>query len=228
MEPEPAKYYQRLLHAMVRGMLSERQDLLPAQLSQKHIDELTEEEGLQLLRLAEAQGLPLGAFQRLPALPERLKLLDTIRGISPDNLLDAGCGRGGFIWRLLDEYRNMSITAIDVDPERVAMVAAVSKGGIGNINARTGNIESMPFFPKDSFDATTALRVLEYVDDPERAVAELFRVTKRFLLVQYPVYQATQGNAMTQDALERLLKKHDPMQLKIEQLSNYYIAVVRK
>lgn len=227
--PEPAKYYQRLVAAMIRGMLQKQ---YPEHLLfKKHVADLTEEDFEVLMQLGKHHQLPLSAFQRLEVLPETIKILDIIRSVSPDNLLDVGCGRGAFIWRLLDEYRNMSITAVDSNEDRISTVAAVAKGGIGNIVAQKADVTTLKTFPKLGFDITTALRVLEYVEDIEAAVAELCRVTRRFIIVQYPISESAnpdRKNALGQEELKKLFEAQEVMQVKIEVASNYYILVIRK
>ncbi|MEO1168112.1 MAG: methyltransferase domain-containing protein [Pseudomonadota bacterium] len=88
-------------------------------------------------------------------------------------LLDAGCGTGAFVRRLLHQTGN----AIDVtvlDPSR-AMLARC-----GDIRARQilGRLETLPL-PDCSFDIVTCAWALETTADPERAIAEMRRVVKQ-------------------------------------------------
>ncbi len=229
MEASTTTYYQRLMSAMIRGML--REQYPDHELFKKHLDDLLDEDYEVLSHLGEHHHLPISAFQRLPILPETLKIMDTIRGIAPDNLLDVGSGRGAFIWRLLDEYRTVPITSIDVKEERVKVLDAVSKGGIHNLIAKNADVTQLGFFPKGAFDVTTALKVLEYVEDIEQAIAEIFRVTKRFIIVQYSISDSNHPErqpSLSQEKLVELFRAHEPMQLKVETVSNYYILVIRK
>lgn len=229
MEIPTTAYYQRLMGGMIRGML--HQDYPEHELFRKHLEDLGEEDYEVLMRLGEHHGLQISSFQRLPVLPDTMRVLDIIRGIAPDNLLDVGTGRGTFIWRLLDEYRNMSVTAVDQDSERVNMIAAVSKGGIHNLSSQQADISQMGNFPFNAFDVTTALKVLEYIPNLEKAISELFRVTKRFIIVQYPIGDTNNPDHQTilkKDDLIDLFRKHDPMQLKCETVSNYHLLVIRK
>ena len=201
------------------------------ELFKKYLEDLAEEDYEVLMRLGEHHDLPVSSFQRLPMLPETMRILDIIRGIAPDNLLDVGAGRGTFIWRLLDEYRNMSVTAIDNNQERIDIISAVSKGGIYNLIGKKADATDLHIFPFSAFDVTTVLKVLEYIPDIEEAITELFRVTKRFLIVQYPIADTNnpdQQPILKREELVELFSQHDPMQLKCEAVSNYYIVVVRK
>ena len=226
---EPFNYYQRFSSAMVRGEVGEQ---YPGHvLFSKYLEDLTEEEHVQLFEIGEKHNLKLTFFQRVEPLPETVKVLDILRGISPDNVLDIGCGRGAFIWRLLDEYRNLSITAIDKEPQRIEKLESVIKGGIVNLSAKVMDARKMEDFPREAFDVTTALKVLEYVDEVEEAVAELCRVTKRFVIVQFPAHKDNnpeKKHFFTPEKMIELFKANDVMQIRMEKMSNYHILVARK
>jgi 2-polyprenyl-3-methyl-5-hydroxy-6-metoxy-1,4-benzoquinol methylase len=216
------KYYQRLLSAMIRGAMQQKHEVFI-----KHLDDLSEEDHEVLLRLAEHTHLNVNAFLRVEPLPEIVKIMDVIRSVAPDNILEVGCGRGLFLWRLLDEYKNVSITAIDTDAERMKLVSYVGKGGVRNFSAKVLDATSMAEFPKNSFDVTTALRVLEFVNDLPKAIAEICRVTKRFIIAQYPCGQVP-SNLPTLEQLVEMFKAQDVMQVKVEQVQNYYVIIARK
>lgn len=226
---EPFNYYQRFSSAMVRGSLKERYQ--GHQLFGKILEDLTEEEHLQLFQIGEQNNLKLSFFQRIEALPETAKILDVIRGISPDNLLDVGCGRGTFAWRLLDEYRTLPITAIDNSEARINSIKSVIHGGINSLTVKTMDVTDMSAFPTAAFDVTTALKVLEFVDDVEKAVSEICRVTKRFAIVQFPAHQDNnpeKKHFFTPSRMKDMFDKYNMMQTKVEKLSNYHVLIARK
>ena len=222
-------YYQRITSAMVRGKLSS--EYPGHELFSKFLEDLTEDQNQQLLQLGTEHNIKLHTFQRQEASPETKKILDVIRGISPDNVLDIGSGRGSFIWRLLDEYRNMPITAIDTSEERIQSIKSIYTGGITNLKAKQANTTDLSMYPNDSFDVSTVLKVLEYIEDVEKAVAEICRVTKRFIIVQFPAHpdnNQDKKHFFAPDQLTALFKAHDLMQVKVELMSNYNILVARK
>lgn len=225
----PEKYYQRLSSAMVRGSLKE--EYQGDELFDKHLDNLTEEEHEALLALGNKHGLKTNFFQRVDALPEVVKVFDVLRGIAPDNVLDIGSGRGSFVWRLLDEYKNLPISAIDTSLARVEAIESVAKGGVVNLSAKHMDARDLSEFPHDMFDVTTVLKVLEYIDDVSQAISEICRVTKRFIIVLFPAHPDNNPEKLhffDKDKVMELFQANDIMQIRFEMMSNYHIAIARK
>ncbi|MCA8923560.1 MAG: class I SAM-dependent methyltransferase [Planctomycetes bacterium] len=131
-----------------------------------------------------AAGLKLHKFKRM-TLPRVDKVLGVLRGFAPGSLLDLGSGRGAFLWPLLGAFEGLEVTALDLDPRRVADLQALSAGGLTRLTAVQGDLAALPF-PDDAFDGVTALEVLEHVDDPARAARELLRVARRFVIASVP------------------------------------------
>ena len=225
----PNKYYQRLVSAMIRGHL--KNDYEKHELFGKHLDYLDDEEHEQLLALGEKHQLKTTVFKRVAALPETKKVLDVIRGIAPDNILDIGCGRGTFIWRLLDEYNNLPITAIDTSKQRIGAIEDVSKGGVLNLSVHEMDVRDLSAFPSEMFDVTTVLKVLEFIDDVELAISEICRVTKRFIIVLFPAHpdnDSEKKHFFNREQLEKYFHKQDIMQVRFEMMSSYHILIARK
>ncbi|MEZ6185800.1 MAG: class I SAM-dependent methyltransferase [Planctomycetota bacterium] len=131
-----------------------------------------------------AQGLKLHKFKRM-TLPRIDKVLGILRGFQPGSLLDLGSGRGTFLWPLLEALPWVEVSALDRDPRRVRDLDAVRQGGVTRLSAVEGDLGELPF-DDGAFDGVTALEVLEHVDDPARAVRELLRVARRFVVASVP------------------------------------------
>ncbi len=67
---------------------------------------------------AEAAALRLHRFKRTAGLPRVRKVIGALRGLGARDLVDLGTGRGAFLWPVLDELRELAVTAIDVLPHR--------------------------------------------------------------------------------------------------------------
>lgn len=97
-----------------------------------------------------------------------------------NNLLDVGCGTG----KNVETFSKLAdVSGIDFAPEAIAFC---KKRGLENIFKAT--VEKMPF-KKESFNAVTALDVLEHTDD-SKAVREIYRVLKKdgILIATVPAF----------------------------------------
>jgi ubiquinone/menaquinone biosynthesis C-methylase UbiE len=121
--------------------------------------------------------LLIGALESMAANPEiqrvRRVAWDALGPIPGKCLLDAGCGAG-------EVARELAASGADVvalDHSAVTVAAAAARDEGGSIRYATGDVTALGF-PDASFDAVRCERVLQHVDDPDRAIAELVRVTR--------------------------------------------------
>jgi 2-polyprenyl-3-methyl-5-hydroxy-6-metoxy-1,4-benzoquinol methylase len=102
---------------------------------------------------------------------------------APRSLLDVGCGEGVFTQRWAQAMGDGRVVGLDLPDERLR--AEWSRRRAPNLEFRAGHAERLPF-PDDDFELVTGIEVLEHVGDPARALAEMARVTARWLLVSTP------------------------------------------
>jgi SAM-dependent methyltransferase len=91
------------------------------------------------------------------------------------NAVDIGCGNGFLLKQVKKSHPQISLTGVDI------------KDSDSNTEYKyvKANIENLPFADK-SFDVTFCCHTLEHIINPEKAVAELKRVTKKLLIVAVP------------------------------------------
>ena len=95
---------------------------------------------------------------------------------------DIGCGEG-FMARLLwNHFPNLQLTALDYAAQAIAKA---KQNAPKEIHFLQGDIYQLPFADK-SFAVTFCLEVLEHLQTPEKALAELCRVTDRTLILSVP------------------------------------------
>jgi ubiquinone/menaquinone biosynthesis C-methylase UbiE len=91
-------------------------------------------------------------------------------------VLDIGCGNGTEACRLAQEYP--SVRMLGLDREVMVAEAAQRSERLGvDVGWLPGQAEAIPL-PDRAVDACMTERVLKYVPDPARAVAEMVRVLR--------------------------------------------------
>lgn len=93
-------------------------------------------------------------------------------------VLDAGCGFGGTIAHLNDNYSDMSLTGLNLDERQLARARAIVKANPGNhIDFQQGNACALPF-PDQSFDIVLAVECIFHFPDRKQFFQEAHRVLK--------------------------------------------------
>lgn len=115
---------------------------------------------------------PLGAYvDRI----ERELVLDLARPRPGEAVVDLGCGTGQYALDLA--RRGLSVTGVDVSPAMLAV--ARRKAAAAGLPVRwvEADVRAVPL-PDAGFDLAVAVTVLEFLPDPERAVAEALRLLR--------------------------------------------------
>ncbi|HEX8034684.1 MAG TPA: class I SAM-dependent methyltransferase, partial [Ktedonobacterales bacterium] len=191
MESATPPYYQRLAAAYVRGTLGHAAtftglDAATSDLFAAPLDDLSTDQLQAIIQAGLDSGMRLHRFKRTMGLPRVSKVLGILRGLQPDTLLDIGSGRGAFLWPLLDAFPNLRVTCADILDHRVAGIQAVHDGGVATLAAVRADATALPL-ADESFDVVTLLEVLEHIPDTRRALAEVCRVAKRFVVLSVPM-----------------------------------------
>jgi ubiquinone/menaquinone biosynthesis C-methylase UbiE len=208
------RYFTRLAAAFVRGKLSRFEPHLADD---------------DLIASGLAAGLRLHKFKRNTELPRVRKVLGVLRGLAPASLLDVGSGRGTFLWPLLDAFSELPVTSIDINPVRVADIAAVGTGGVSNLRALQMSVEELKIEDKYA-DVVTALEVFEHLDSPRRAAAEVMRVAGRYVVASVPSKEDDNPehiHLFDAHSLEALFLDAGARGVKVEHVLNHMIAVVK-
>ncbi|MFZ4573811.1 MAG: class I SAM-dependent methyltransferase [Phycisphaerales bacterium] len=129
-------------------------------------------------------GLRMYRYKRKPVLPRVRTVIGVLRGFAPASVLDIGSGRGAALWPMMDAIGDAQFTSIEADAERFRQLAAVGSNW-SRLTAVSGDATALPFADA-SFDAVTALEVLEHIPKPEAAVRELGRVARLCVVVSVP------------------------------------------
>jgi Rnl2 family RNA ligase len=210
---DPSRYLVQLALAFVRGRLPEADASTPE----------------TLLAAAAAAGLRLHKFKRKEGPPRVTAVLSILEGLAPRSLLDIGSGRGAFLWPLLDRFAGLDVTAIDRLPHRVRDIEAVRAGGITRLDGILAEVGELPF-DDDEFDVVTILEVLEHVEDPARAAAEVVRTARSFVVASVPSKPDDNPEHIrlfTADSLRALFESAGARRVQVSWVRNHMIAVAR-
>ncbi len=106
---------------------------------------------------------------------ERLPLYLTVGIPHASRILDVGCG-SGFVTRDLARLTNGMVVGIDGSRQLITVAQAIL-ATFPNAYLAMGDAHRLPF-PDNTFDVVTCNLLLMWVDDPQRTVHEMARVTK--------------------------------------------------
>jgi SAM-dependent methyltransferase len=119
------------------------------------------------------------------------------RKASPESILDVGCGEGVLTEQWADKLGSGRIVGIDLEDPKLK--TEWDKRQRANLEYRVEDATNLSFTDNE-FDLATAIEVLEHVPDPQRTVAEMARVAKRWLLVSVPREPLWRGLNMARGA----------------------------
>ncbi len=104
-----------------------------------------------------------------------------LKPLKVDSVLDVGCGEGITLDKFEKEGIGKSLHGIDYSDDALK----IGKKIYPNLNLKKGDIYDIK--EKDnSYDLVMATEVLEHLDDPQKALKELIRVSKRYVLLSVP------------------------------------------
>lgn len=98
-----------------------------------------------------------------------------------ETILDCGVAEGTMTRHLVDQLPDRRVVALEYEDE----AARVFKRDYADIPLLRASIYDIPL-PDDSVDVCTAFEVLEHLEDPARALAEMRRVARRTVVVTVP------------------------------------------
>lgn len=108
-------------------------------------------------------------------------LFQQIEPLSLNSVLDVGCGEGITLRKLEELGIGKQNVGVDYSEDAIK----IGKLHHPDLDIRIGNIYDLAF-ENNSFDAVICTEVLEHLEDPSKAVDELKRVTKKYIIISVP------------------------------------------
>ena len=113
----------------------------------------------------------------------RESIADLLASTEATSVLDAGCGEGIVTNFLAEQDPSLDVSGVDASAEAISY----ADHHFGErVDFRTGDIFALPY-DDDAFDCVVCSEVLEHLDQPGLAMAELKRVSRRHVLITVPL-----------------------------------------
>jgi ubiquinone/menaquinone biosynthesis C-methylase UbiE len=123
-------------------------------------------------------GTPVGEF--LKQMQERL-VFSQLPDVSGWNVIDVGAGTGRFTAAFLQ--RGAAVTACDASEEMLKVLR--SKITSSSLQTNVTDAQNLPYADK-SFDCAVSFRLLMHVMEWKNALSELCRVSKDWVIIDFP------------------------------------------
>lgn len=108
-------------------------------------------------------------------------LVDFTQAKTVDSILDVGCGEGFTLNSLKENGIGKRLEGI----EYLQAAIDLGKKTYPDIKIIKGTIYELPY-KDNSFDLVLCTEVLEHLESPEKALKELVRVSKKYLVISVP------------------------------------------
>lgn len=175
----------RIAAAYVRGYAAENNLDLEGELISAPFSSLTDEQVRRIMASGSHNGLKMYRFKVKEDLPRVKMALGFLKGIYHENLLDIGSGRGVFLFPFIRDFPYTEVTSVDILSHHVEFLNTIKRGGLSRLTALQEDICCWEA-PDNSFDVVTALEVLEHIPEVEKAVKNIVRLSKRYVVVSVP------------------------------------------
>ncbi|MCH7973862.1 MAG: class I SAM-dependent methyltransferase [Bacteroidetes bacterium] len=106
---------------------------------------------------------------------------DLIEQIKFSSILDIGCGEGHLLKSFELKINNLKCAAVDLDQDEVQD----AKKNLPFCDVKVASVYSLPYEKKE-FELVICTEVLEHLEEPEKAVIEIERVTSKYIILSVP------------------------------------------
>lgn len=108
-------------------------------------------------------------------------LISLTKPLNPITILDAGCGEGFTMDKLTRFGVGRKIEGVEYSKEAILL----GKKLFPNLIFKEGSAYELPY-KNNSFDLVVCTEVLEHLNQPEKALSEALRTSKKYVLISVP------------------------------------------
>lgn len=103
------------------------------------------------------------------------------KSVNPTSILDVGCGEGFSLCKLSEYKIGEKLEGIDYSKEAISTGKKLFPG----LLLKQGNVYNLPY-KDNAFDLILCTEILEHLENPKKALQEILRVSKKYILVSVP------------------------------------------
>jgi len=108
-------------------------------------------------------------------------LVNLISKRKVESILDVGCGEGFTLNRLKEKGIGKNLEGVEHSKDAIELGRKIYP----QIKIKQGDIYNLPY-EDNAFDLVLCTEVLEHLDEPEKALKELIRISNRYLAISVP------------------------------------------
>ena len=108
-------------------------------------------------------------------------LISLAKPLKAESILDAGCGEGFTMEKLLKSGVGKKIEGVEYSKEAILLGEKL----FPNLIFKKGSAYELPY-KDNSFDLVICTEVLEHLEEPTKALREMLRVSKKYLIISVP------------------------------------------
>ena len=108
-------------------------------------------------------------------------LISLAKPLKAEIILDVGCGEGFTMEKLLKSGVGKKIEGIEYAKDAILL----GKKLFPNLTFRQGSVYELPY-KNNSFDLVVCTEVLEHLEESEKALKEMLRISKKYLIISVP------------------------------------------
>ena len=109
--------------------------------------------------------------------PHRDLLSEILKTFKWNSLLEVGCGAGANLVNILAHFKNKQIGGIDINADAIKLAKKTFEGAF----LKVGSVEDI-MMSDNSVDTILSDMCLIYVDKPDKAIQEIRRVSRNYIL----------------------------------------------
>ena len=108
-------------------------------------------------------------------------LVSLAKPLNPKKVLDAGCGEGFSLNKLIINNVGEELEGIENSKEAIIL----GKKLFPKAKIKLGSIYDLPY-NSNNFDLVLCTEVLEHLENPQKALSEIIRVSKKYIILSVP------------------------------------------